>query len=127
MISLFSYNLIAKEVTEYECLVPPDLIFQLSLIDSKNPTISLQKKDIKIARCFYQTLSHSKPRNNVNPNTNRAWNLQLTKCEIYNDKIKNHYKFAQTASFNQAKESTPSYLRMLKDKQPMICGPKVKL
>ena len=126
LIYLFSQNLIAKDLTEYECIVQPDLKFQLSLTDSKNPTVIVQKKNIKIISCYYQTLPSSKPYKKMNASKNAAWNLQLSRCEIHNEKFKNLYKFAESASFKQAQASALSYFRILKDQQPMTCKPKLK-
>ena len=122
----FSQNLWAKDITEYECIGHPDFKFQLSLIDSKYPTVTVQKKNVKIVSCFYQTLPSSKPFKKIYVSKNAVWNLQLSKCEIHNDKFNNLFKFSETASFRQAPALAPSYFRMLKDQQPMTCKPKTK-
>ena len=126
LIFLLSNQLSAKDIIEYECLVQPDLKFELSFADSKNPTISIEKKKIKIARCFYQTLPTSRTNSKKSVSTNSVWNLHLTKCESYTDKLKKLYKYSDMASFIQVKGKASSYLRIFKDQQPMACKPKLK-
>ena len=75
--------------------------------------------------CYYQTLPSSKFYKKKNASTSAAWNLQLLRCEFHKEKFKNLYKFADTASFKQAQAKAPSYLRMLKDQQPVTCKTRV--
>jgi len=122
---LLSHNkTIAKDITEYECTMAPDLKIELSLIDPKLPSVSLQKKDAKIARCFYQTLPSSRPSNIKNVNTEASWNLQLSKCETYNEKIKSQLNLSSMASFKQAPGNNISYFRLFQDQQPLLCKPR---
>ncbi len=122
---LFSHNkTMAKDITEYECRLAPDLKIELSLIDPKLPSVSLQKKDAKIARCFYQTLPSSKPSNMRNVSTEASWNLQLSKCETYNEKMKSELSLSPMASFKQAQGASTSYFRLFTDQQPLLCKPR---
>lgn len=122
---LLSHNkVMAKEITEYECTLAPDLKIELSLIDPKLPSVSLQKKDTKFARCFYQTLPSSKASNRMNVSTEANWNLQLSKCETYNEKLKNQFNLSSMASFKQAQALGISYFRLFKDQQPLLCKPR---
>ena len=114
----------AKDITEYVCTLAPDLKVELSLIDPKLPSVSLQKKDTKIARCFYQTLPSSKPSSRMNVNTEASWNLQLSKCETYNEKMKSQLSLSEMASFKQAQGAGISYFRLFKDQQPLLCKPR---
>ena len=124
LLFLFSSHLIAKEINEYECIAQSDLKLEISLTDSKQPTISLEKKNIKIARCFYQTLPNTKPFNKLSISADTVWNLQLLRCESYNEKFKDQFKYSEIASFKQAKSTALSYLRIFKDQQPTECTPR---
>lgn len=125
LIFLLSNQLSAKDIIEYECFVQPDLKLELSFIDSKNPTISIEKKKIKIVRCFYQTLPSSTAFDKMNVSADTVWKLRLKKCETYNDKFKDKFKYSEIASFKQARGAAPSYFRMFKDLHSMVCKPKI--
>lgn len=126
MFLLFSHNkTMAKEVTEYECTLAPDIKVELSLIDPKLPSVSLQKKDSKVARCFYQTLPSSTSASKLNVSTDASWRLQLSKCETYNEKIKSQMNISNTATFKQAQASKPSYFRLFQNEGPLLCKPKL--
>ena len=114
----------AKDITEYECAFAPDLKVELSLIDPKLPSLSIQKKDAKIARCFYQTLPSSKASSRTNVSTDAIWNLQLSKCETYNEKMKSQLSLSSMATFKQAQGNGISYFRLFEDQQPLLCKPK---
>lgn len=115
----------AKDTTEYECVLAPDLKVELSLIDPKLPSASIQKKDTKVARCFYQTLPSSKAASRMNVSTEASWNLQLSKCETYNEKLKSQLSLSEMASFKQAEGAGVSFFRLFKDQQPLLCKPKL--
>lgn len=114
----------AKDITDYECNLAPDIKVELSLIDPKLPTVSLLSKNNKVARCFYQTLPSSKPFNKMNVHLEATWNLSLSKCETYNEKVKNQLSLSEMASFKQAQGKGISYFRLFSDEQPLICKPK---
>lgn len=121
---LLSQQSIAKDIVEYVCLLEPDLKIELSLIDPKLPSVSLQKKDAKIARCYYHTLPSSKMANSMNVSIEADWSLRLSKCETYNEKLKGQFNLSEIASFKQAKGTSISYFRLFKDQHPLICKPK---
>ena len=124
LLVLFSTHLIAKEIIEYECITQPDLKLGLSLTDPKHPTVILEKNNVKVARCFYQTLPTSKPYNKSNVSTDAVWSLQLQRCETYHAKLKDKFKISENASFKQALGTATSYFRMFKDQQPTECKPR---
>lgn len=122
---LFSNPLLAKEITEYECEITPELKVELTLIDPKNPSFVLKNKNTKITRCFYQTLPSSKPFNKFKASADASWYLQISKCDTYNEKMSKKFNFSQTASFRQAQKMGTSYFRLFKDQHPVKCRPKL--
>lgn len=114
----------AKEVTEYTCEINKDVTAEISLLDAKNPSVSLVNKNSKAALCFFETLPGSKLMDATAVSPDGQWRLKLKKCDFYSDKIKADFTPSESITFKQAPGKRPSYLRLFTNEQPLICKPK---
>lgn len=124
MAFLFSQTLHAKDATEYICVIDKNINAELSLIDAKNPSVSLMSKDSKYALCFFKTLPFGMIQNKNSVNVEKVWKLELNKCDYYSDKLKSKLNLLNNPSFKQSPGKSASYFQLLKDQQPLFCTPK---
>ncbi|MEA9358345.1 hypothetical protein SHI21_19070 [Bacteriovorax sp. PP10] len=121
---LFSHTVYAKNVTEYVCNIDKDIKVELSLLDAKNPSVSLIHKNAKFGLCFFETPPTKIDLDKKAVNLETLWNLELKKCTYYSDKLKSKLSLLQSSSFKQSAGKTPSYFQLLTDQQPLFCTPK---
>jgi hypothetical protein len=121
---LFSHTVYAKNVTEYVCNIDKHMKAELSLLDAKNPSVSLINKNAKFGLCFFETLPTQLALDKKSVNLETVWNLELKKCTYYSDKLKSKLNLLQNSSFKQSSGKSPSYFQLLTDQQPLFCTPK---
>ena len=123
-IFLFSHSVYAKDFTDYVCTVDSDVSVELSLLDKKNPSVSLLSKKSKFGLCFFKTLPIGIPQNQKSVSAETVWKLELKNCDYYSDKLKTKLNLLNKASFKQSPGKSASYFQLLKDQQPLFCIPK---
>jgi len=121
---LFSQTLFAKDATVYICTIYKNIKAELSLVDVKNPSLSLINKDSKFALCFFKTLPFGTILDKNSVALEKVWKLELNKCDYYSDKLKSKLSLLNNPSFKQSQGLSASYFQLLKDQQPLFCTPK---
>lgn len=121
---LFSHTAFAKDVTEYVCSVDKDIKIELSLLDAKNPSVSLINKEAKFGLCFFEALPINTALDKKSVNLETVWRLELKNCTYYSDKLKSKLGLLQSSSFKQSPGKAPSYFQLLTNQQPLFCTPK---
>lgn len=120
----FSHLIHAKDVTEYICSVDKDIKVELSLLDAKNPSVSLLNKEAKFGLCFYETLPAGMALDKKSVNSEIVWRLELKNCTYYSDKLKLKLSLLQNSSFKQSQGKAPGYFQLLTNRPPLFCTPK---
>lgn len=121
-IIILTQTLHAKEYSQYTCAVDKEIKVELSLLDKKNPSVSLINKNSKFGLCYFQ-VRPSQLNASRALNQEIVWNLDLQKCDYYSDKLKTKLKLATNATFKQSPGKSPGYFQILKDQQPLFCTP----
>lgn len=121
---LFSQTIHAKEASVYLCKIDNNISAELSLLDAKNPSISLINKDSKFGLCFLKTLPVGMIQNKNAVSVEKIWTLELSKCDYYSEKLKSKLSLLPNPSFKQSPGKSASYFQLLKDQQPLFCIPK---
>lgn len=121
---LFSQTIHAKDAVEYVCTVDKNIKIEISLLDEKNPSVSLINNNSKFGLCSFSTLPIGVFENKKSVNVETVWNLELKKCDYYSDKLKTKLSLLEKPFFKQSPGKSASYFQLLKDQQPLFCIPK---
>lgn len=121
---MMSHPLYSKDVTEYSCKIDNDMKADISLLDPKNPSVSLINKNSKFGLCTLKTLPMSKGFDKNAVNAEAIWYFKLEKCDFYSEKLKAKVNLNKTPSFKQSPAKAPGYLHLLNDQQPLFCTAK---
>lgn len=111
----------ANEITNYKCPYRKDTVVILSFLDRNNPSVTMHYKNNAFAYCLYENTPSSSTTLPYAQVQERVWQLQLKKCEYYNENKKNQFKFLDLVTFKQAADKKSGYFQILKEVQPLYC------